>query len=743
MKIIKRNKVEVEFESSKIENAIINAMLDEKIVEKNEVRIAKEIARNIERDYLQSGIVPCIEGVQDKVENYLMEYKEFETAKAYIKYRYEHKKSRELTEELNSKIKRIIDCSNITNDNANVDQCSFSGRENRVAEEVNKAYARKNMVREEVMNAYDDNYIYLHDFSKLPLGLHNCLFADVGKLLKEGFETRNGGVRGAKSIRSAMQNVAVIFQVQSQVQFGGVGSCCIDYELAPYVKYSLYKHMMKGFVHISRFTKEYTEKLVEPFVEGKSISVKNAEELLNNYPKVKEYAFEMLEDEGSQHAEALFHNLNTLESRAGSQVPFTSINLGRDTSDEGRMVTRWILNASLAGVGKQNKTSIFPITIFQRKKGVNDVEGTPNYDLYKLATKSLSQRIYPNIVNCDWSMNKEEEGKPYTNMATMGCRTLIGYNRFTGDYDKRGRGNIVPTTIVLPRIAMDCVDGDKVDLNLFWKKLDEVLDITGISLMDRFVQICSQSPKSGVFMYGNGTIKDHNKCTDTVYEAMKHGTLAFGYIGVAEMCKILLGKYHNEDNFVLDFAIKVVKHIYDYSQKFADIYNVNASCYATPAESSCHTIMNKLQEKYGTIEGVTDRSFLTNSHHVPVFEKVNIAEKLKIESNFCKYATGGCITYIELDSTFVNNTVALDGIIKYAMDLDIPYLAINFPIDTCLECGFSSEINDDCPKCGCDEIERLRRVTGYLTTDYRNFNAGKQEEVSMRIKHNRVGDICD
>lgn len=265
--------------------------------------------------------------------------------------------------------------------------------------------------------------------------------------------------------------------------------------------------------------------------------------------------------------------------------------------------------------------------------------------------------------------------------------------------------------MVLPRVALDSLDSNgNVDLNKFWHGLDELLNITGISLMDRFIQICGQNPKSGSFMYTNGTIKDYDKVGEKVYEAMKHGTLAFGYIGIAEMCKILFGKYHSEDKEVHEFAIKVIDHIYNYSQKFADKYNVNASTYATPAESSCFTIMKKLQRDFGTIEGVTDREFLTNSHHVPVFEKVTIAEKLQLEAPFCKYATGGCITYIELDSTFVKNIDAIDGIIEYAMDLDIPYLAINFPIDTCLECGFTGEIDNDCPSCKNDDIERLRRV---------------------------------
>lgn len=522
-----------------------------------------------------------------------------------------------------------------------------------------------------------------------------------------------------------------------QTQFGGVGSSCLDYELAPFVKLSFAKHLIKGFKHIEGFSEEDAKEIVED-----SISIKDGNKYYKSYNKVLEYALEMLEEEGSQHCEALFHNLNTLESRAGAQVPFTSINFGTDTSDEGRLVSKWLLNASIKGIGKYNKTSIFPISIFKRKKGINDKPGTPNYDLYELAKKSLSQRIYPNIVNCDWTGNIEEEGNPYTEMSTMGCRTLIGYNRFTNNYDKKGRGNIVPTTMVLPKIAFESLGEDgTVNIDKFWNKLDEILNITGLSLLDRFTHICSQSPKAGSFMYENGTIMGYDKVKDNVYEAMKNNTLAFGYIGVAEMCKILFGKYHSEDKKVQEFAISVIKRIYDYSKEFGDINNVNASCYAAPAESSCHTIMNKLQKEYGTIEGVTDRSFLTNSHHVPVFQNINIVNKLNIEAPFCKYATGGCITYIELDSTFVKNTDALDEIIEYAMNLDIPYLAINFPIDTCLNCGQTGEIDNECPSCNSNEIERLRRVTGYLTSDYRNFNKGKQEEVSMRVKHNRISGL--
>lgn len=428
-----------------------------------------------------------------------------------------------------------------------------------------------------------------------------------------------------------------------------------------------------------------------------------------------------------------------------SQVPFTSQNFGRDTSEEGKLVSKWLLKASLNGIGKHHKTSIFPISIFQYKKGVNDKEGTPNYDVKKLAIKSLAKRIYPNIVNCDWSMNVEEPNNPDTYMATMGCRTLVGYDRHGLGYSKVGRGNIVPTTIILPKLGIEhgIVTGERetADLEGFNKALDNVLKTTEISLIDRFAHIALQSPKSAPFMYKNGTIVDFDKCINTVYEAMKHNTLAFGYIGIAEMCQALFGKDHADDAEVHKFALGVVKRISDYAKEASEKYNLNFSAYATPAESLCMTAMKRLQKEFGIIPNVTDREYLTNSHHVPVWKEVSVYEKLNLEAPFCKYPTGGCITYIELDSAIMQNEKAIEDIIDYAMSLDIPYLAFNFPIDSCLDCSFQGEFNDSCPVCGSTNIQQLRRVTGYLTSDYHNFNNGKVSEVKDRVKHSKYTDF--
>lgn len=526
-------------------------------------------------------------------------------------------------------------------------------------------------------------------------------------------------------------------------QFGGVGTIHIDTDLAPFVKNSFKKHYEDG--------KKYIE---ESIAKGSAdIAVFETEDWhIDNpvfqqyYPKAYKYAMDMLDREGKQSAEGLYHNLNTLESRQGSQVPFTSINLGRDKTIEGRLVTKWMLNASINGIGKFHLTSIFPISIFQYKVGDNADPGDPNYDLKQLAIESMSKRIYPNFVNCDWSQAHETAGDDSTLFGTMGCRTMVGYDKHGLGYTRVGRGNNVPNTIILPKLGIEfgiCPGKRKEpDLNGFWAAFEETLRLCEQTLLERFAIMCKQSPKAAPFMYQNGTINDAEKCAVDVYDALKHNTLAIGYIGVAEMCQALFGVNFVHDEEVHKFAISVVKRINEFAKEASERNDLNFSCYATPAESLCRTACQSLKEQYGELEGITDREYITNSHHVPVWEKVSIYDKLRLEAPFCKYPTGGCITYVELSSTFMQNTKAVEDIIDYAFkELDIPYLAFNFPIDSCLDCGYQGEFNDTCPACGGKNIQQLRRVTGYLTTDYRHFNDGKQAEVRDRVKHSEYVDF--
>lgn len=328
------------------------------------------------------------------------------------------------------------------------------------------------------------------------------------------------------------------------------------------------------------------------------------------------------------------------------------------------------------------------------------------------------------------------------------CRTLVGYDINGLGYIRQGRGNNVPNTIILPKLGIEygvCLGKrEKPDIEGFWKAFEDTLHLCEKGLLERFEIMVRQSPNAAPFMYQNNTIQDAEKCKENVFNALKHNTLAIGYIGIAEMCQALFGENHVHNEEAHKFAVSVVKRINEYAKEATARNNLNFSCYATPAEGLCRTALASLRKQYGIIENVTSHEYLTNSHHVPVWEKVSIYKKLEVEAPFCKYPTGGNITYIESDSTFINNTKAVEDVIDYAFKvLDIPYLAFNFPIDTCLDCGYQGEFNDSCPQCNSKNIQQLRRVTGYLSTDWHNFNDGKQAEVTERVKHSAYTDLSD
>ena len=736
-KVIKRDGREVEFDKNKIINAIRKAMKSVGIITMNglETKIADEI-HNLNRAIE-------VEKIQDIIEEKLMASDYKDVAKAYIIYRNERTKNREKKSELVKKVMVRVNSEVDNHSNANVDEMSFSGREKEAASDIGKTIALDfGGLSNDVANAHREMLVYQHDLEKAIYGVHNCLNLNFQEIFTNGFRTRNGDVRPPTSFSTACQLVAVAFQCQSQVQFGGVGTIHLDYDLAPFVKLSFYKHFADGLKYIENYPDTAIDSWI---VKGKEFMRPINDEQFKLFPKTYEYAIDMLEKEGKQATQALYHNLNTLESRQGSQVPFTSINLGRDTSPEGRLVTKWIMEASIDGIGKHHLTSIFPISIFQYKKGVNADKGDINYDLKQLALKSMSKRIYPNWCNCDWSQAHEDSNNPDTFFSTMGCRTLVSYDRNGLGYIRQGRGNNVPNTIILPKLGIEygiCLGKrSKPDIKGFWKAFEKTLKLCEKGLLQRFSIMAKQSPKAAPFMYQNNTIQDARKCKKDVYESLKHNTLAIGYIGIAEMCQALFGKNHTQDKDVHAFALSVVKRIYDFSIEASERNNLNFGCYASPAENLCRTALEALREQYGVIKNVTSHDYLTNSHHVPVWEKVSIKRKLEIEAPFCKYATSGCILYIELDSTFVKNTKAVEDIIDYAFnELDIPYLAFNFPIDSCLDCGYQSEFNDKCPECGSKNIQQLRRVTGYLTCDYHNFNEGKIAEVNERVKHSAYKD---
>ena len=726
MKVRKRNGNLQQFNSEKIVVAITSAMKSASYSDTD--NIAEKIALEIEKELINNNVkVIEIEDLQDLVEGKLMSSELKDVARKYIRYRYDRERVRQSKSKLMSDISEKLNATNVENQNANLDEKSFSGRMNEANRVVMKDYALYNCMSEMARNNHLNNEIYIHDLDSYAVGMHNCLSIPFDKILKNGFKTRQTDVRSPRSVNTAMQLVAVVMQLQSLQQFGGVSATHLDWTMIPYVRYSFYKHFRDGMKYI-----ENQQEL--PFTKEESCDISIDDERYKSHKAAYQFGMDMTSKEIYQAVEALYHNLNTLQSRSGQQLPFSSINYGTCTLTEGRMVTKALLDVSIDGLGTLHKTPIFPCGIFQCMKGVNRQPSDPNYDLFKLALKSTSLRLYPNYVNVDWSNNEGyDRNDPKTYMSTMGCRTSNGYDINGFGQLKDGRGNICPVTIIMPTLAMEATkDVDKFML-LLDLKIHEAKDM----LLERFEWICSQPAESANFMYENGTMEGYVK-EEGIRSALKHGTLAVGQLGLAETLQLLV----SEDQCGEE-GMKLAKRIDDLFKtrcnEFKNQYKLNFGVYYTPAENLCYTAMKKFKEKYGIIKNVSDKDFFTNSIHVPVYKQIDPFEKIDIESQLTGYSNAGCITYVELESTSKHNIEALEELVNYAMDRDIPYFAINIPNDTCLDCGYTDEFNDVCPMCGSEHIQQLRRVTGYLTGNYKTaFNKGKQQETEMRVKHNEI-----
>ena len=757
IQVRKRDGHLVEFDLSKIKNAILKDLIaigHEGDNEATAQRFANEVFREIDARVLPKTNILEIEHIQDMVVDVLAHAGETRAVIAYCEYRYQHKLERE------QRVKKAYEdklmAKNVVNQNANIDEYSGGGRSGEAANVYEKQYALDHCMSDLARRNHENNEVYIHDLNKYAIGFHNCLSVPFDDLLSKGFHTRQGDVRPAGSLNTAMQLVAVIFQLQSLDQFGGVSATHLDWTMVPFFRKSFLKHYISAWVRdqdefadtdfLSLYDQTYTDQVgvvrstYDQWIDGmkghffeKTGLTKDDFTLANKAKLDKRYYNSALCDtlnELRQAVEAMYHNLNTLQSRSGDQLPFTSINYGTCTLEEGRLVTRALLLGSLEGIGFHHNTPIFPCGIFQYMKGVNDKPGTPNYDLKQLAMRSTSQRLYPNYANVDWSGNAGyDRNDPRTYFSTMGCRTANGYDINGLGQLKDGRGNICPTTIIMPTLAMEAGR----DVEKFMKLLDQKIHEAKDTLIERFDWICSQDPKTAPFMWDNNTMAGYIP-EEGIRSAMKHGTLAIGQLGLAETLELLIGT-----NQTTPRGMALAKRIEQLFQKrckeFKEKYKLNFGVYYTPAENLCYTAMQKFRAKYGKIKNVSDREYFTNSIHVPVWEEMMPFQKIDIESQLTGYSSAGCITYVELPSTTKHNIAALEQIIDYAMDKDIPYFAINVPNDTCMDCGYTDEINDACPVCGSHNIRRLRRVTGYLTTDYHNFNLGKQAEVKDRVKH--------
>ncbi|MCM3781651.1 anaerobic ribonucleoside triphosphate reductase [Neobacillus mesonae] len=623
----------------------------------------------------------------------------------------------------------------VLRENANLNGDSFSGKMSKIGSEASKSYALKNVLPRRVARAVEQGYIYVHDLDQYVLGTTNCIFIPFDRLLERGFNTGNGSVRTPQSIMSAMALVAIIFQSQQNSQFGGVSASKIDWDLAPYVGRSFIKHYRKG-LRLFEETSDIADSEIHLASEkARAVS-----------PKAYDFAEEETISETKQAAESLIHNLNTMSSRAGGQIPFTSLNYGMCTSPEGRLVSHSLLDAAISGLG-HGETPVFPQHIFQCKQGINQQEGDPNYDLFLKAIDCTSRRLYPNFVNVDATFNHPfyRENEPDTIIATMGCRTRTIADRF-GRNRLSGKGNLSFNTVNLVKLGIEhgVILGHRrtADLSSFYQSLKISMDTALAGLLHRYSIQAVQPAKASDFMMREGVWEGGEQLQpdEQVGQLLKHGTLSIGFIGLAECLKALLGQHHGEDEHSYHEGLRIIEMMRQYCDQKSEEYNLNITLFATPAEglSGKFTFMDK--ERYGLIPEVTDREYYTNSFHIPVYYSIRSARKIKLEAPFHKLCNAGAISYVELDGNVRNNQLALRHIVQYALGQDMGYFSVNHPIDRCPACGYEGVIGRECPSCGITENEvhfsRLRRVTGYLTGDYTvRFNAAKQAEVRDRVKH--------
>ncbi len=586
MNVIKRDGRKVQFDKQKIVNAIEAAFQEQYPYECDDMwNCAAKIANEIETISKDKDL--HVEEIQDIVEKKLMATKYKDVAKAYINYRYLHGLARDQYKDMMDAVAEKLSAKNIQNQNANVDEASFGGRIGEASDVVMKKYALEYLVSPMARANHENNEVYIHDLNSYAVGSHNCLSIPFDDLLAKGFNTRQTDVRPAQSINTAFQLVAVIFQIQSLQQFGGVSATHLDWTMVPYVRKSFWKHFRDGLAWIEE--DNYSEMWTMMNSDAdRSID----DEFWKHHTGAYNYAMEMTERETMQAVEGMYHNLNTLQSRSGNQLPFSSINYGTCTLPEGRMVTKALLEASIKGVGKLHKTSIFPCGIFQCMKGVNRKPGEPNYDLFQLALKSTAQRLYPNYANVDWSGNAGYDiNDPRTYFSTMGCRTANGWDVNGLGQLKDGRGNICPVTIIMPTLAMQAMkefiaqfedkykyttEIEDIFMQLLDKKIHEAKDM----LIERFEWICSQSPDAAKFMYENNVMAGYIP-EEGIRSALKHGTLVIGQLGLAETLQILIGCDHTEERG-MELAKRIEQLFKDRCAEFKKEYKLNFGVYYTP-----------------------------------------------------------------------------------------------------------------------------------------------------------------
>lgn len=728
-KVEKRDGRIVDFDHNLICRAICKAMNEcGKIDKEAAYNIALEIRNSNGKDRL------TVDEIQVLVENLLMKTNLHDTARAYIIYR--HKRDKARKSESNQIISDIIAAkkNDITRENANMNAETPAGMMMKVASERTKEFTDDYLLSDDVRALVDANILHIHDKDYYPTKSLTCLQHPVDKILVDGFRAGHGESRAAKRIETASILTCISMEAIQNEMHGGQAIPAFDFYLAPFVRKTYIEEVKKLEIFAGDLSNLYDAPIHDYIYED---ALK-----LSGLAKYKQHAINMTINRVHQAMEAFIHNMNTIHSRGGNQVVFSSINYGTDVSPEGRCVIREMLNSTYDGVGNHS-TAIFPIQIWKKKRGVNFLPGDPNYDLYVLACKVTAKRFFPNFVNLDAPFNQHEKWNATDpqrykyEVSTMGCRTRVFENRF-GESTSIARGNLSFSTINLPGLALS-VRGCTNPIEDFMTKLDQAVVIAGKQLYERYKFQCTALAKQfPLLMSGMWVGSDQLAPDDEVRPVLKHGTLGIGFIGLAEALVALTGKHHGESEQSQELGLRIISRLREQVAKLADYYDLNYSVLATPAEGLSGKFTAKDKIKYGIIEGVTDKEYYTNSNHIPVSYKCSATHKAKVEAPYHALTRGGHIFYVEIDGDATHNIEAIMDIVNIIDKYDIGYGSINHNRNRCLECGYEDASKDlkMCPNCGSKDIDKLQRITGYLVGTTDRWNSGKRAELEDRVTHN-------
>ncbi len=731
--VLKRDGRRVDFNNQKIVAAILKAM---DVTDAGEdIVLAAQIAQTISE--LDKDVM-TVEEIQEVVENHLMNSPRQEVAKEYIRYRNKRNIARKAKS--NEIFETIIQAqsNDITRENANMNADTPAGMMMKFASEATKSYVDECLLSDPVREAVANNYIHIHDKDYYPTKSLTCIQHPLDIILEHGLKAGHGESRPAKRIETASVLACISMETVQNEMHGGQAIPAFDFYLAPYVRKTFEEEVEKAAELFNADLDDVMERKVDDYIKRDLIGLQGKD-------RAFQHAINQTVNRVHQAMEAFVHNMNTIHSRGGNQVVFSSINYGTDTSAEGRCIIREILNTTYEGVGN-GSTAIFPIQIWKKKRGVSYLPEDPNYDLYKFACKVSARRFFPNFLNLDASYNQDEawkadDPKRYEHeVATMGCRTRVYGNKF-GPKTSIGRGNLSFTTINIVKLAIEAMN-EEADKNLriqkFFKKLDWALDIAARQLNERFeFQKTALKKQFPLLMAGLWLGSEKLEDNDSIESVINQGTLSIGFIGLAECLIALVGKHHGESEEAQELGLRIISHMAEKINGFAETFQHNFTFLATPAEGLSGKFTKRDKKTFGVLPGITDKDYYTNSSHIPVYYHCTPEHKAKIEGPYHKYENAGHIFYVEVDGDATHNPEAIMRIVDLMDKYDIGYGSVNHNRNRCMDCGYENADDNltECPHCHGHHIDTLQRITGYLVGTTDRWNSGKLAELHDRVVH--------